>query len=220
MPSRWRWLIRAGVIVIALLPAGCGGSSHNSTSAASAPAATGPPANVPLPPGASPAARHVFGRVLRAGDLPGLQPQGSRQVGFKASSWVGGEELPPAQQAELIARLQRLGFVAGVRERLTPSAGGPGEAVSIVEQYQSAHAAQEELAAEAQRLKALGQSEFAVPAIPHARGVGGAGGFNVIFSDGVYYYLVGAGFPPGARGAPTHATLSAAARRLYLRVHR
>lgn len=158
--------------------------------------------------------------MLRAGDLPGLQPQGSRQVGFNISSWVGGEELPQAQRAELIARLQRLGFVAGVRERLTPSAGGPGEAISIVEQYHSARAAQEELAAEAQRIKALGQSEFAVPAIPGARGLGGVGGLNVAFSDGVYYYLVGAGFPPGAGAAPSQATLAAAARRLYLRVHR
>jgi hypothetical protein len=220
MSSRWRCVIGAGATMIALLLAGCGGSSHNSTSAGAAPAPTGPPANVPLPPGASPAARHVFGRVLRAGDLPGLQPQGGRQVGFNASSWVGGEELPQAQRAEVIARLERLGFVAGVRERLTPSAGGPGEAISIVEQFRSVRAAQEELAADAQQLKALGQSEFAVPAIPGARGVGGPGGFNVAFSDGVYYYLVGAGFPPGAPGAPSHATLSAAARRLYLRVHR
>jgi hypothetical protein len=220
MPSRWGCVIGAGATMIALLPAGCGGSSQKPTSAAAAPAPAGPPANVPLPPGASPAARHVFGRVLHVGDLPGLQPQGSRQVGFHAPSWVRGEELPQAQQAELIARLQRLGFVAGVRERLTPSAGGPGEAVSIVEQFRSARAAQEELAAEAQRLKALGQSEFAVPAIPGARGVGGPGGFNVIFGDSVYYYLVGAGFPPGARRAPSQATLAVAARRLYLRVHR
>jgi hypothetical protein len=65
---------------------------------------------------------------------------------------------------------------------------------------------------------------FAVPVIPGASGFGGASGgtagYNVAFADGVYYYLVGAGWPTGTPSPPTRAALVTAAQDLYRRVHR
>jgi hypothetical protein len=59
-----------------------------------------------------------------------------------------------------------------------------------------------------------------VPAIGGARGFGGSAGgttgYNVAFASGPYYYLVGAGYPPGAPGG---AAVILAAQHLYRRVH-
>jgi hypothetical protein len=206
-------------VVAAIVLAGCGGSSHNATSSGTATATTA----TQLPPGAPPPAlRSVRGRVLTAGELAGFEPGGSRLLGIGPTSWVVGEELPRSQRAREVARLQRLGFVAAVGERLHPSGGGPAEGLSIVEQLRSPGSARREVAFALAHNHGPGFSEFAVPAIPGARGFGGSSsatsGINVAFAKGSYYYLVGAGWPAGTASVPTRATVIAAALRLYDRV--
>jgi hypothetical protein len=165
----------------------------------------------------------VAGRVLKSGELTGFAPQGARILGLTPSTWVGEEHLPGAEQASETARLERLGFVTGVRERLAP-ASGPAEALSIVVLFRSARAAGKDLADETSKGATHGASAFAVPAtIPGARGFGGSSGGttgdNVAFQSGPYYYLVGAGYPTGAPNAPSRAAVILAAQRLYARVH-
>ena len=209
--------------VAALMLAGCGGSGHNATST-TATAATGPPRGSTLPPGAPPALRGVFGRVLTADELAGFAPQGSRTLGTNPQSWVAGIGLPPSEQAKEAARLQRLGFVAGVSEHLVPGNGSGAEALSIVEQFSSRHGATRELAAQLKASEAAGAKAFTVPGIPAAGGFGGShgqsSGVNVAFAAGSYYYLVGAGWPNGSPHPPTRADVVAAAEHLYRRLNR
>jgi hypothetical protein len=207
----------------ALVVVGCGGSSHNAATASTATNATAPPSSVALPPEAPPALRGVFGRVLTAGELAGFTPQGRRVLGINASSWVAGLGLPPSERAKEAARLQRLGFVAAVSERLAPTNGAPAEALSIVEQFGSPSAAKSEVAAQLKMTEAQGAKGFAVPGIPGASGFGGSHGqgtgIDVLFAAGPYYYLVGAGWPIGSANPPTRAALIAAAEHLYHRLY-
>jgi hypothetical protein len=165
----------------------------------------------------------VAGRVLVADDLTGFAPQGRRTLGMNAPMWVEEEHLASTEGARETARLQKLGFVTGVRERLVP-ASGPAEAISIVVLFHSAQAARSNLAAEVRMGTAHGASAFAVPGIPGARGFGGSTGgttgYNVAFAVGNYYYLVGAGYPTGTAQPPSREQLITAAQRLYARVHR
>jgi hypothetical protein len=222
------WL--AWAIGGAIVLSGCGSSSHKTASSAgaSAPASReGPPGELPpgtaLAPNAPPALRGVAGRVLRSGDLPGLTPQGPSARGTTAAAWVAEEHLPAAEQAREVSRLQSLGFIAAVRERLAPSNAGPTEAISIVVRFRSARSARKDLAEETAAGTKRGAGAFAVPAIPGARGFGGSSGgttgYNVAFASGPYYYLVGAGYPTGAPGAPGSAAVILAAQHLYGRVH-
>ncbi len=209
-------------MVTALVIAGCGGSSPKAASTATA-TTTVPTSGISPPRRRPPALSGVVGRVLVAGELPGFTPQGRRVLGSNASSWVVEEELPSAEQAKEAARLQRLGFVAAVRERLAPTNGTAAEALSIVEQFASQTAASAELAAQLRMSEARGARAFAVPGIPGATGFGGSHGqttgINVAFTAGPYYYLVGAGWPTGTPNAPTRAAVVAAAEHLYRRLY-
>jgi hypothetical protein len=211
-------------IVTALVLSGCGSASHKAASTTAVTTTAGPPSTASLPPGAPPALRGVSGRVLNAGQLAGFAPHGRRLLGINATSWVAGEQLPSPARAKEATRLQRLGFVGAVSERLAPTNGSAAEGLSIVEQFRSARAADTELAAQVKMTEAKGAKAFAVPVIPGASGFGGASGgttgYNVAFADGAYYYLVGAGWPTGTPSPPTRAALIAAAQGLYRRVHR
>jgi hypothetical protein len=210
-------------IATVLVLSGCGGASHKAASTTARTTTAGTPSTAALPPGAPPALRGVFGRVLNAGQLAGFAPHGRRVLGVNATNWVAEEELPPPERAKEAARLQRLGFVAAVSERLAPTNGGAAEGLSVVEQFRSAQAAGAELAAQVKMAEAQGAKAFAVPAIPGASGFGGAHsgntGYNVAFAGGAYYYLVGAGWPTGTSSPPTRAALITAAEDLYRRVH-
>jgi hypothetical protein len=149
--------------------------------------------------------------------MKGFAPVGARKLGTGAANWVLVSQVPSAQKQSVTSRLQRLGFVAGLREDLT----GPNNVsgLSFVEQFGSAAAARSELADVVN--ESAPAPPFAASGIPGARGFGSAssGGFNVAFAKGGYFYLVGAASgPPGATGAPTPATVIAAAQRLYHRV--
>jgi hypothetical protein len=151
--------------------------------------------------------------------LKGFSPAGQRLAGFNAGSWVVADQVPPGQRANLTARLQRLGFVAGVREDLRGPDGLAG--LSTVEQFRTLSGARGELAAVVPALAGAGAKRFTVAGVPDAMGYDTAGtGANVVFAKGPYFYLVGAQeLPSGTPGGPTPATLAAAARSLYRRVH-
>jgi hypothetical protein len=223
-----RGLLIVLATVLAASPAGCGGSGHSSAATApSTPAATSPapsPGNAALPRST---VVTLSSHVLTASDLRGFSQRGPLSEGTKAAGWVkeSEPESPAAARTRHTARLRRLGFTAGVRERLESTGGGGAEGISMAEQFTSPSGARAELADQIAQLKAqAGFSSFAVPAIPGARGLattpgGPVTGFNVAFAKGAYYYLVGVGFPAGTSPAPTREGLIAAAQRLYGRVH-
>jgi hypothetical protein len=169
------------------------------------------------PPGTPAALRGAHGGGLLAGDLAGFVPQGYRAPSTSAQSAVA--EFPPERRASEAARLKALGFIAGIIEQLGPAqgSGATGEAISLVEQFRSAHGANGEVAAVLKQALAQGESAFAVPGIPGARGFGSSTASppdaNVAFPVGAYYYLVGFG-----SSAPTRSQLITAAQRLYHRV--
>jgi hypothetical protein len=143
--------------------------------------------------------------VLRAGDLAGFVSQGYRSPSTSAQSWVA--EFPPEQRASEAARLKAAGFVAGIGEQLAPAQGDGAnrEAISVVEQFRSAHGANGEVAAELKQALAHDQVAFAVMGIPGARGFGSGTDANVALSVGPYYLV---GFSSGRAGTPAR-TLTA-----------
>jgi hypothetical protein len=212
----------AGTVLVTIAFSGCGGSSTPSSAttakATTAPSGTGSAATT-LPPGTPAALRGAHGSVLRAGELPGLVPQGPLTLSTSAQSAVA--EAPPEQRASEAASLKALGFVAGLVEKLAPSKGGVANegGVSLVELFRSSHGASGEVASQLKQALKRGESSFAVPGIPGARGFGFSGSStnaNVAFAVGPYYYLVG--FGTGGAGGPTRAQLIAAAQSLYSRV--
>ena len=212
--------VAVGSVVVAIVLSGCGGSSTSSSrttaKARTTSSGTGSAAVTP-PPGTPAALRGAHGGVLLAGDLPGFVPQGYRAPSTSAQSEVA--EFPPERRASEAARLKALGFIASISERLAPAngIGATGEAISLVEQFRSAHGANGEVAAQLKQALARGETAFAVPGIPGARGFGSSTATppdaNVAFPVGAYYYLVGFG-----SSAPTRSQLIAAAQRLYRRV--
>jgi hypothetical protein len=217
LPARRRFsnAVVLPLVCSTLAVVGCGGSAktHGSTSHTSTAAPSG---SAQRQAAAPPGLAGVRGRVLRANELKGFVPVGPRGVGINAASWAVVDQVPPAQSAALIGRLERLGFVAGVREDLVGPNNVPG--LSTVEQFHSAAAARAELA-DVMR-DAAPTPGFAVPGIPGARGFGAADtGFNVAFAKRNYFYLVGAAAaPPGTPGGPTRGLVIAAGQRLYQRV--
>ena len=196
----------AAAALAALVLASCGGSGASSSSSTASAAANA------LPPG-------VRGRVLLAGELAGMQPQGTPAVAGDPSSWLAVESVAPSHRAAEAARLERLGFVAAVREPLSGENGGQQAGISLVEQFRTASAARAELAVEyRQNATSGGQlTPFPVPGIPGARGFElsgqGGSGSNVVFTKGPYLYVVGE-----AAEAPSRAAVLAAAQHLYARV--
>jgi hypothetical protein len=211
--------VAVGTVLVMMAFSGCGGSSTSSsqtTKATTASNGTGSTAVTP-PPGTPAALRGVHGGVLLVGDLPGFVPKGYRPPSTSAQSEVA--ELPPELRASEAARLKALGFIASITEQLGPAqgTGATGEAISLVEQFRSAHGANAEVAAQLKQALARGETAFAVPGIPGARGFGASTASppdaNVAFPVGAYYYLVGFG-----SSALTRAQLITAAQRLYGRV--
>jgi hypothetical protein len=212
----------SGVLVVIVL-AGCGGASHKSSTAS-----TGASSSRQLAPGASAA---LASRLLTAAEIRGFTPQGAPVSASGPESWVVADEVPAAQQAKEVASLQRLGFIAAIRQTFGPSAiqeaGSSESALSTVEQFRSPSGARAALAATVEQQKASSKPgefiAFGLPPIPGARGFALSNsqttGINIVFTDGPYYYLVGADWPAVAGDAPTRASLVAeAAEHLYDRV--
>jgi hypothetical protein len=168
---------------------------------------------------ASSAALPLTGRVLSSGELAGMKISGPHSVITGASAWAATVDGPrSAQKAADIARLRKLGFVAGVYESLIANQNRGG--ISVVQQFPSAKSAMADLAYES---KADGPwTDFTVRGIPGARGFesisSSNSGRNVAFTDGVYCYLVGAGWSGGSTYAVSRGAVAAAALALYDRV--
>jgi hypothetical protein len=154
-------------------------------------------------------------RVLRPNEFKGFTPTGAHPVIKGIGMWAGGY-LP-------IAALRKNGFVAGVREQLH-SRTLNADALSVAAQFKTAKGARAEVPAELSyfRTRIGAYKPFNVPGIPGAHGYastgGGATGYNVLFSDGPFQYLVGTGFSSSAKKAPSKAELIAVAAKLYHRV--
>jgi hypothetical protein len=143
-----------------------------------------------------------------------------------AAQWAAIVEGSPAVTEP--ARLQKLGFVAGVREQLHGLRPLQAEAVSTVEQFRTGAGARAELrsqyeqALSAARVTGATVKLFPVAGIPGAvawsvRG-GHTSGANVSFAVGAYYYLVGSGFATGSHGAPGPVQMTQAAQSVYLTI--
>jgi hypothetical protein len=203
------WVV-VSVFVAAVLITGCGSSGQKTSTTISTPSSSTAVAASP-PSG-------MEARLLGKNELAGFQSAGVST--YKTpSSWISREQGVPARQlAAERAMLNRNGFRVGMQEDLMNS-GTQG--VSLVEQFRSPAAARDALAFYVAEFKAPAAASFAgayaplkVSGIPGAVGYslgGAAGGINIAFSDGAYYYLVGRdGDNPKAI-----ASLIAAAQHLY-----
>jgi hypothetical protein len=198
-------------VVAALMVAGCGGSSlKTSTVGTSAPAATSSTTTTASTPTSG-----IASRLLASNELPGFKG-GQPSVSNTASAWLAHLQTPSYYFET--KRLTRLGFVAGASENLTGPSGRDG--LSLVEQFKTPGGARSELANELKvsQTTAPGYAPFPVAGIPGALGFAAAGpGVNLAFASGDYYYLVGAFV--STVSASSEATIIAAAKRLYRRVH-
>jgi hypothetical protein len=195
------------------VPAGCGGSSHNTSAAGTkAPASTGSTATT-VDASTSGIASHLLARNELKG-FTGSHPSVYKTV----SGWLANRETPSNKVASETKRLTRLGFHSAASEDLT---GASGVGVSVAEQFKTPSGARSELANALKVFKAeaAGYKPFPVAGIPGALGLAatGAHGVNVAFTSADYYHLVGAFVP--TVNASSEATIVAAAKRLYRRVH-
>jgi hypothetical protein len=212
-----RWglprIVLFAVLTAVLGASGCGGSGH----AKSAPTSTSAQS------GASAA---LSARNLIVGDFPGFQ-LGAPDIAEGAGQWVLTEMFPAGQVASEKAALQRLGFVGGLSQHLTATDGSNHEGLLVVEQFGSPAAARTEVTRQyAEQTKPMPGGHlttFAVPAVPGARAYKGTtaqfGGYNVLWADGRYYYLVGAGWPGSDPHPPSRALVVTAAQHVYQRDH-
>jgi len=199
------WLVG---VVTCLMLTGCGGGA-NKTSTTAAAATT---ANT-----ASTSTLSITSHVLINNELNGFKPA-HPLVDHTVSAWLAHNLDPTVPLASETKRLTRLGFVAGATEHLT----GPDrrDGLSTVEQFKTPAGARLELANELKTFKATvpGYDPFAIPGIPGAFGYAADGpGLNIGFASGDYYYLVGEFV--STVSASSKAMLTAAADRLYRRVH-
>jgi hypothetical protein len=205
--------------------AGAGGCGGGHAKSASTPAGGGVPR--PLPPGSQRSVSSAFAaRNLVASDFAGFQ-RALPSTAQGASAWVAGEMFPPAQAAKEVARLRRLGFVAGLAQHLQASDRSGHEGLLIVEQFGSTAAAHAEAAAQYKQFTAPSAGgpvvPFVVTGVPGARAYKATSpqfdGYNVLFADGRYYYLIGAGWAANDRHPPSRALVVTAAQHEYQRVH-
>jgi hypothetical protein len=155
-------------------------------------------------------------RVLHAGDFLGLKPVGSPHVISNATAWSNTYAFPATPTT-----LRQDGFVAGLGERLHWQANDI-DGLSVTAQLDSASHARAYMKSVYSANPSY-RPRFPVSGIPGAVGFGSIGGdrggINVVFADGDFVYLVGAGWGPRSKHPPTKAQLVAAAALLYRRVH-
>jgi hypothetical protein len=164
-------------------------------------------------------------RLLKSNELSGFTSGGVATYDT-AAKWVSSpnDEQPAARAAAEKAMLIHEGFRAGAVEQLTDDTTG-WQGLSLFEQLRSGAAARGALAYYVSNLKRPDVQatdgtyrSFKVTGIPGAVGYslgGTAGGINIGFTDGDFYYLV------GREGGTSHdmTGLQAAATDLYHRVH-
>ena len=157
-------------------------------------------------------------RVLPDSALHGFITTQRPTAVHSAQTWAARVErsTTPAREA---ARLERLGFVAGIREQLHGRFPLAAEAVSVVERYRTLAGARAELAYQ----RTMAETGWADEHVTLLRGIAipGAVGWiarsphiaavNIMFSVGREFYIVGSGAAPGTRGAPTAGQMIGAA---------
>jgi hypothetical protein len=160
-------------------------------------------------------------RVLHAGQFAGMKPGTPPTVTKGAATWVATEGLSTAARKAELARLHRLGFVAGIDENLVTPSNQHRFGLSLVEQFSSAASARAELTNATHTYGPW--TYYSIPGIPGARGFDSVstsgGGRNVGFIDGPYFYVVGAGWNAGASNAVSRDTVIAGALLIYRHVH-
>lgn len=156
-------------------------------------------------------------RVLKAGQFAGMKPSKPPTVINSASGWAQGN-------TTMAAQLRHWGFVAGVAENMLTPGNQSRFGLSIVMKFASAASAKAELASDSTSNGPW--RYFKVPGIPGARGfealapagTGGTSGRNVGFTDGPYFYLVGAGWS-GDKNAVSRSAVIAGGLLIYQRVN-
>lgn len=160
----------------------------------------------------------LTGRVLPGSALPGFVTPSPLRVVHRPLSWATTVERSAAPAREA-ARLDHLGFVAGVDEALHGRYPLAAAAISLVERYHSAAGARAELAHQRQLI--LRNRDGQKLTVVRSVGIPGAfawsvtshriTGVNVMFTSGAYYYVVGSSAAPGTGAAPTmHQMINAA----------
>lgn len=150
-------------------------------------------------------------RVLHAGEFLGLKPQNPVVLVRSPERWATHE--PPGASFDA-ALLRKDSFAGGIFENLRWQAQNT-DGLSMVVQLGSPAAARQYLTI----YNGTGDTvPFPVSGIPGARGFGDRGGINIVFADGDYAYLVGAGWD-GSTQTVTKAQLLSAAKLLYHRLH-
>jgi hypothetical protein len=158
----------------------------------------------------------LYDRLIVRAELPGFTPEVCPKVETDAGRWARGNLS--------VDQLRRNGFVGGLRQPLQSSRLDADALVSVA-LFGSAHGARTEIDNEiASARRSSGSfTAFTVAGIPAARGFAlsgrGTAGYNVVFSDGPYVYLVGIGFRAGTAKHHSNAQAIAAATALYRRVH-
>jgi len=158
-------------------------------------------------------------RVLEPGELSGFSINGPVEIARSAKAW-----LRPVTPTGFkgVADLKAQGFVAAAREGLT---GSNAQASSAVMEFKTARAARATVAQVIAGLREANYAvnRFSVPGIPGARAAATSAvnrkGFTIAFADGRFWYFVSVSYPPEAKRHPTRASVVAAARALYQRVH-
>ncbi|MGH3050674.1 MAG: hypothetical protein ACRDLK_10990, partial [Gaiellaceae bacterium] len=142
-------------------------------------------------------------RVIQPGEFPGLKRGAKLLVAGSAASWA-------RLVAEPVARVKRTGLLAVVAENLR-AVTGTASGLSEVLRYRSAQDARRQL-----RTYPV-WTRFAVAGVQGARGFGrvdaNGGGYNAVFADGAFVYLLGIKFEMTSTGNPTKAELIAAVQR-------
>jgi hypothetical protein len=171
-------------------------------------------------PASASTALPLTARVLQAGELARMKPLSPPVVVHGASAWVTASFPKSSRTAEL-ARFRSLGFVAGIDENLITPGNTDRYGLSVMEEFTSATAATAELAHAAAANPTW--TQFAVPGVPGARGFeltrGASPGRTVAFTDGSFYYIVGAGWLGSSSNAVSRAQLISTALALHQRVH-
>jgi hypothetical protein len=158
----------------------------------------------------------LYERLIVRAELPGFTAPICPSVETNASRWARGNLS--------VDQLRRNGFVAGLRQTLYSNRHDADALVSVA-LFGSAHDARTEIENEigSARRSANSFAAFPVPSIPAARGFAlsgrGSAGYNVVFTDGPYVYLVGIGFAAAGAKHHSNAQTIAAASALYRRVH-
>jgi hypothetical protein len=152
--------------------------------------------------------------LLSSGQLAGMNTQGT-SPDHSIALWLTGEGLSGSQAQAESARLRSIGFSAGISEQLVSPTNTDRYGVSSVEQFKTAKGASAELA---DAVATNGPwTLFSVPGVPGARGFeqdGSAGGRNIAFTHGDYFYIIGSGWQKQASDGVPRATMIAVAQRL------